>query len=109
MSSLRLGAHSHLNNNQAGDGLQDLVVGSPNNFAPSTSCPPSSPGCKMLTPIYTTQLWQCIPTADDMDVAVLGGLNPPAINIAFISLLATFDLHNHVTFPTHCTGSSLDP
>ena len=43
------------------------------------------------------------------NVLILGDLNPPGIRIAFESLLAVFDLQNHVTFPTHRSGSLLDP
>ena len=43
------------------------------------------------------------------NVIILGDLNPPGIQRSFDSLLAVFSLHNHVTFPTHRSGSSLDP
>ena len=43
------------------------------------------------------------------NVIILGDLNPPGIQRSFDSLLAVFNLHNHVTLPTHRSGSSLDP
>ncbi|MPC63029.1 hypothetical protein E2C01_057121 [Portunus trituberculatus] len=43
------------------------------------------------------------------NIIILGDLNPPGINNTFNSLLATFDLTNHITFPTHRSGSSLGP
>ncbi|MPC66707.1 hypothetical protein E2C01_060859 [Portunus trituberculatus] len=43
------------------------------------------------------------------NVLILGDLNPPGKKNAFESLLTVFDLQYHVTFPTHRSGSSLDP
>ena len=43
------------------------------------------------------------------NIIIIGDLNPRGIQAAFDSLLAVFDLQNHVTFPTHRSGSSLDP
>ncbi|KAK8385058.1 hypothetical protein O3P69_012090 [Scylla paramamosain] len=43
------------------------------------------------------------------NIIILGNLNPPGIRNTFNSLLVVFDLHNHITFPTHLFGSSLNP
>ncbi|XP_042858570.1 uncharacterized protein LOC122244672 [Penaeus japonicus] len=42
-------------------------------------------------------------------VLVIGDLNQNRIQTAFDTLLAVYDLNNHVDFPTHQSGSSLDP
>ena len=41
-------------------------------------------------------------------VIIVGDLNLRGIRQSFCSLLDVFDLHNHVTFPTHRSGSSPD-
>ena len=43
------------------------------------------------------------------NIIILGDLNPRGIQASFDSFLAVFGLQNHVTFPTHRSGSSLDP
>ena len=43
------------------------------------------------------------------NIIILGDLNPRGIQRSFNSLLDVFGLHNHVTFPTHRSGSTLDP
>ena len=49
-------------------------------------------------------------TASQCDsVVVLGDLNQHMVQHAFNTLLVVYNLHNHVTFPTHRSGSSLDP
>ncbi|KAK3857952.1 hypothetical protein Pcinc_035825 [Petrolisthes cinctipes] len=42
-------------------------------------------------------------------VIILGDLNQRGIQHSFDSLLAVFNLQNYVTFPTHRSGSSIDP
>ena len=42
-------------------------------------------------------------------VVIVGDLNQHIVRNAFNTLLVVHDLHNHVTFPTHSSGSSLDP
>ena len=42
-------------------------------------------------------------------VVVLGDLNQHLVQDAFNTLLVVHNLHNYVTFPTHRSGSSLDP
>lgn len=49
-------------------------------------------------------------TANQCDkVVVLRDLNHHVVQNAFITLLVLHNLHNHVTFPTHRSGSSLNP
>lgn len=43
------------------------------------------------------------------NVILIGDLNQNVVSGAFNTLLVTHDLQNHVTFPTHISGSSLDP
>ena len=42
-------------------------------------------------------------------VIIVGDLNQNTMHETFNTLLVVHDLHNHVTFPTHSSGSSLDP
>ena len=42
-------------------------------------------------------------------MVIIGDLNQHRVREAFNTLLVVHDLHNHVTFPTHISGSSLDP
>ena len=42
-------------------------------------------------------------------VIIIGDLNQNTVREAFNTLLVVHDLHNHVIFPTHSSGSSLDP
>ena len=42
-------------------------------------------------------------------VVIIGDLNQHIVRDAFNTLLVVHDLHNHVTCPTHISGSSLDP
>ncbi|KAK8394250.1 hypothetical protein O3P69_006441 [Scylla paramamosain] len=43
------------------------------------------------------------------NIIILGDLNPPGIQRSFDSLLVVFNLQNHIRFPIHRSGSSLDP
>lgn len=43
------------------------------------------------------------------NIMIIGDLNQNTVREAFTSLTVVHDLHNHVTFPTHISGSSLDP
>ncbi len=43
------------------------------------------------------------------NVLIAGDLNQHLIQRSFDDLLLVHDLHNHVDFPTHISGSSLDP
>ncbi|XP_063881678.1 uncharacterized protein LOC135111930 [Scylla paramamosain] len=40
---------------------------------------------------------------------IIGDLHQNTVREAFNTLMVVHDLHNHVTFPTHRSGSSLDP
>nr|XP_027209302.1 uncharacterized protein LOC113802849 [Penaeus vannamei] len=42
-------------------------------------------------------------------IIILGDLNQYLVATAFDNLLTVFGMHNHVDFPTHISGSSLDP
>ena len=42
-------------------------------------------------------------------VIIIGDINQNTVREAFNTLLVVHNLHNHVTFPTHSSGSSLDP
>lgn len=42
------------------------------------------------------------------DLKQLGDLNQYLVATAFNNLLTVFGMHNHVNFPTHSSGSSLD-
>lgn len=43
------------------------------------------------------------------NVLIIGDLNLSTAREAFNTLLVVYDVHNYVTFPTHRSGSSLDP
>lgn len=43
------------------------------------------------------------------NVLIIGDLNPNTARQAFNTLLVVHDVQNYVTFPTHRSGSSLDP
>ena len=43
------------------------------------------------------------------NIMIIGDLNQNTVREAFMTLTVVHDLHNHVTFPTHISGSSLDP
>lgn len=43
------------------------------------------------------------------NILIIGDLNQHIVQVDFDSMLAVFNLENHVTFPTHSSGSSLDP
>ncbi|XP_045104363.1 uncharacterized protein LOC123499894 [Portunus trituberculatus] len=59
---------------------------------------------------YLTENLDTMSTASQCDsVVVLGDLNQHMVQEAFNTLLVVYNLHNHVTFPTHRSGSSLDP
>ena len=42
-------------------------------------------------------------------VVIVGDLNQYLVRDAFNTMMVVHDLPNYVTFPTHCSGSSLDP
>ena len=69
---------------------------------------PPSQGTVLLD--YLTVNLDSLMTASQCDrVIVIGDLNQRMVRDAFNSLLVVHDLHNYVTFPTHKSGSSLDP
>ena len=43
------------------------------------------------------------------NLVIVGDMNQHLVARAFDEFLVTFGLHNHVAFPTHISGSSLDP
>ena len=43
------------------------------------------------------------------DIIIVGDMNQHLVERSFEDLLTTFGLNNHVHFPTHISGSSLDP
>ncbi|XP_045105871.1 uncharacterized protein LOC123501228 [Portunus trituberculatus] len=59
---------------------------------------------------YLTENLDLLLTANQCEgVIIVGDLNPHTVHASFNTLLVVHDLHNHVTFPTHVSGSSLDP
>ncbi|XP_045115988.1 uncharacterized protein LOC123507079 [Portunus trituberculatus] len=69
---------------------------------------PPSQGTVLLD--YLTLNLDSLMTASQCDsVIVIGDLNQHTVRDAFNSLLVVHDMHNYVTFPTHKSGSSLDP
>ena len=48
-------------------------------------------------------------TYNCQNIVVLGDLNPVLVQSTLNDLMALHDLHNFVRFPTHRSGSSLDP
>ena len=69
---------------------------------------PPSQGTTLLD--FLTVNLDAIMTASQCDsVVIVGDLNQHRVRDAFNTLLVVHDLHNHVTFPTHISGSSLDP
>lgn len=62
-----------------------------------------------LVDFITDNVDRLMTTHNCENVVILGDLNPPGIRNAFDSLLTILDLQNHVTFPTHRSGSCLDP
>ena len=69
---------------------------------------PPSQGTALLDYI-TTNLDRLMTVHRCDNVVIIGDLNPRGIQRTFDSLLTVFNLHNHVTFPTHRSGSILDP
>jgi len=69
---------------------------------------PPSQGAALLD--FLTVNLDSIMTASQCDrVVIIGDLNQHRVRDAFTTLLVVHDLHNRVTFPTHISGSSLDP
>ena len=69
---------------------------------------PPSQGTAVLD--YLTNNIDSLLTTHHCDnIIIVGDLNPRGVQHAFNSLLDVFDLTNHVTFPTHRSGSILDP
>ncbi|MPC32059.1 hypothetical protein E2C01_025362 [Portunus trituberculatus] len=62
-----------------------------------------------LVDYITTNLDRLMAAHRCDNVIIIGDLNPRGIQRFFDSLLAVFNLHNHVTFPMHRSGSILDP
>ena len=59
---------------------------------------------------YLTENLCTMLTANQCDsVVVLGDLNQYMVQDAINTLLVVHNLQNHITFPTHHSGSSLDP
>ena len=58
---------------------------------------------------YLTANIDAMMVANQCENIIVGDLNQNTVREAFTSLLIVHDLHNHVTFPTHISGSSLDP
>ena len=69
---------------------------------------PPSQGAVLLD--YLTENIDSIMVANQCsNVIIIGDLNQHAVRNAFNTLLVVHDLTNYVTFPTHRSGSSLDP
>ena len=57
----------------------------------------------------TDQLDTIMATHDCQHTVILGDLNQHLVNQAYVELKSVHGLTNHVTFPTHVRGGSLDP
>ena len=69
---------------------------------------PPSQGTTLID--YLTVNLDSIMTASQCErVLIVGDLNPHTVQHSFNTLMVVHDLQNHVTFPTHISGSSLDP
>ena len=57
----------------------------------------------------TEQLDTIMATHDCQNTVILGDMNQHLVNRAYVELKVVHGLTNHVTFPTHIRGGSLDP
>ena len=93
-------------------GLEILLLKITNKDGQGTLCVgcyrPPSQGVALMD-FLSENLDHLLTTHRCDSVVILGDLNPRGIQRAFDSFLAVFDLTNHVTFPTHRSGSILDP
>ncbi|MPC81366.1 hypothetical protein E2C01_075978 [Portunus trituberculatus] len=69
---------------------------------------PPSQGTALVDYI-TTNFDRLMTTHHCDNVIIIGDLNPRGIQKSFDSLLTVHNLHNNVSFPTHGSGSILDP
>ncbi len=69
---------------------------------------PPSQGAVLLN--YLTDNIDNVMMANQCEnVVIIGDLNQNIVRDAFNTLLVVHDLKNYVTFPTHSSGSSIDP
>ena len=69
---------------------------------------PPSQGTTLID-YLTVNLDSMLSASQCESVLIIGDLNQHIVRDAFNTLLVVHDLHNFVTFPTHISGSSLDP
>lgn len=69
---------------------------------------PPSQGTQLLD-FFMDNLDNLLKLHNCHNIILFGDMNQHRIQEAFDHLLAVYDLQNHVDFPTHSSGSSLDP
>ena len=93
-------------------GLEIIIIKMINKDGHGTLCVgcyrPPSQGAAFME-LLNENLDHLLTTHRCDSVIILGKLNPRGIQRAFDSFLAVFDPTNHVKFPTHRSGSILDP